>query len=81
MPLPADVEKKIMNLGKGEAVNRGFLDLYKAMANEANYDGAPSKTIILPMYDSESGLKPGDWACELHFVIRRVDDGQEQTTT
>lgn len=73
MPLPDDVQKKIMGLGRGEAVNRGFLDIYRAMANEANIDGSPAKTMILPMYDKDSGLKPGDWAAELHFVIRKVE--------
>lgn len=81
MPLPADVERKVMALGRGEAVNRGFLDIYKAMANEANIDGSPAKTMILPMYDSASGLKPGDWAAELHFVIRKVESVEPETST
>lgn len=81
-PLPADVEKKTLALGRGEAVNRGFLDIFRAMANEGNIDGSPAKTIILPMYDKDSGLKPGDWAAEIHFVIRKVESvGQEQTTS
>lgn len=81
-PLPDDVTKKIMALGRGEAINRGFLDLFRAIANEANIDGSPAKTMILPMYDRDSGLKPGDWAAEIHFVIRKVESvGQEQTTS
>lgn len=73
MPLPDDVQQKIMGLGRGEAVNRGFLDLFTAMANEGDIDGAPSKAMILPMYDASSGLQPGDWAPEIHFVLRRVE--------
>lgn len=72
-PLKPDVEDKVMGLGKGEAVNRGFLDVFRAMANEANFDGAPSKTMILPMYDDSSALQPGDWAPEIHLVIRKVE--------
>ena len=81
-PLPDDVTKKVMALGRGEAVNRGFLDIYRAMANEANIDGSPAKTMILPMYDKDSGLKPGDWAAELHFVIRKVESvGEPEENT
>ena len=81
MPLPLDVERKIMALGRGEAVNRGFLDLYRVMANEAVLDGSPAKTMILPMYDKDSGLKPGDWAAELHFVIRKVESVEPEAST
>ena len=80
MILPSDCEQKVLALGKGEAVNRGFLDIFRAMANEANIDGSPSKTMILPMYDASSGLQPGDWAPELHFVIRKVESIGEQET-
>lgn len=82
MPLPDDVQQKIMGLGRGEAVNRGFLDLFTAMANEGDVDGSPAKTMILPMYDASSGLQPGDWAAELHFVIRKVESvGEPEEST
>lgn len=77
MSLPVDVENKIMNLGKGQAVNRGFLDIYKALVNESDMDGAPAKTLVFPFYDRNSKLKPGDWAAELHFVIRKVESVDE----
>ena len=73
MPLPKDVEDKTLALGQGEAVNRGFLDIFRAMANEGDIDGSPAKTMILPMYDAQSGLQPGDWAAELHLVVRKVE--------
>jgi len=81
MPLQQSVEDRVMQLGHGEAVNRGFLDLYRAMANEANLDGSPAKTMILPLYDAACALQPGDWAPELHFVIRKVESVAEPEET
>jgi len=73
MPLPSSVEDRVMNLGKGEAVNRGFLDIFRALVTEADFDHSPIKTMILGMYDKDCNLQPGDWAAELHFVIRKVE--------
>lgn len=50
-----------------------LLDMFEAMADEAALDGSPAKTLVLPLYDAQSGLQPGDLAAELHFVIRKVD--------
>lgn len=80
MPLPTDVEQKIMNLGRGEAINRGFLDIFNAMVNESDIDLSPSKTMVLPLYDASSNLQSGDWAAELHFVVRKVGHVEEKTT-
>lgn len=78
MPLPSSVEQKVLSLGHGEAVNRGFLDIFRALANEANLDKSPMKTMILGMYDAQSNLQPGDWAAELHFVVRKVESVAQQ---
>lgn len=74
MPLLSDTEEKILGLGRGEAINRGFLDIFNALVNEADIDGSPSKTMIMGFYDKDSNLQPGDWAAELHFTIRKVAD-------
>lgn len=69
-----DCEKKILDIGHGSSVNQAFVDLFKAVAGEMEVTGAPSGTLVTMFYDEESDLKPGDLACELHFVVRRVAD-------
>jgi hypothetical protein len=56
-----------------KAPPQGFVDMFEAVANDAQAQNLPSGTLAVPMYDENSGLKKGDWACELHFVVRKVD--------
>lgn len=78
-PLKAAVVDKVLGLGQSESIKQGFLDLYRAMANEANIDGAPAKTVVLPLYDASCALEPGDWAPEIHLVIRKVESVEQET--
>lgn len=71
MSLNPDCEKKVLAMGSGEAINRGFLDIFKAVAVEIG--DLPSGTLVVPFYDEHSGIKTGDFVAELHFVVRRVD--------
>jgi hypothetical protein len=80
MSLHPDVEKKILGLGSGEAVNRGFLDLFKAVVNDCIQQNLPNGTCIMPFYDEDSGLEPGDWAAEIHFVVRQVESVNDSSS-
>lgn len=77
MSLHPDCEKKILSLGEGESVRRGMLDIFKATVNDVVIQGLPNGTCVVPFYNEESGLKPGDWAAELHFVVRQVESVNE----
>lgn len=77
MSLHPDVEKKIMALGESESLRRGFLDIFRATAKDAEIQNLPSGTLMIPFYDAESGLQPGDWAAELHLVVRQVESINE----
>lgn len=78
--LKQSVVDKVLGLGSNESVNRGFLDLFNAMVNESNIDGAPAKTVIIPMYDASCALEADDWAPEIHLVIRKVESVEKEKT-
>ena len=75
--LHSDCEKKILDLGQGEAVNRGFLDLFRAVMNDSEAQNLASGTLVLPFYDENTNFKPGEWAAELHFVTRKTGEKDE----
>lgn len=49
-------------------------DWFRALAKEADITSMPSATLISAMYDKDSVFTTGQYAAELHFVVRRVDD-------
>ena len=75
--LHSDCVKKILALGEGEAINRGFLDLFKAVVNDSIATNLPNGTLVVPFYDENTDFKPGDWAAELNFVVRKIGDKDE----
>ena len=83
MSLHADCEKKILALGESESIRRGLLDMFQAVAKDTEIQRLPSGTCIIPFYDAESGLQPGDYAAEMHLVVRQVEsvnpDGDDNT--
>ena len=66
-------ESKILNMGEKGKLREAFLSMFRQMAVAADEAEAPASTVILRLYDDDSDLKPGDWAPELHLVIRKVD--------
>jgi len=79
MSLHPSCEEKIMGLGNNESIRRSFVDLFRAVTNNAIVLGVPNATEVLLLYDEDSNLQPGDWAAEIHLVVRQVEsvDGQE----
>ncbi len=66
-----DCKKKV--LGIADRPQQGFLDLFVAISREAAAEGLPARTLVFPMYDENSGLRPGEYAAEIHFVVRKVE--------
>ncbi|MHC4121591.1 MAG: hypothetical protein ACYSWO_29310, partial [Planctomycetota bacterium] len=60
-------------------VRRGLIDIFQAISEDPAIEHLPGVTHILPCYDENSGLVAGDWAPELHLVLRKVAD--EHPTT
>lgn len=77
MLLHPDCEQKVLSIGEGESLRRGFLDIFRATINDCLQQDLPSGTLIIPFYDGDSNLKPGDWAAELHLVVRQVESVDE----
>ncbi len=75
--LHPDCVKKIIDLGQGEAINRGFLDLFNAVMNDSEAKSLPNGTLVVPFYDENTNFQPGEWAAELHFVARKMGDKDE----
>lgn len=76
--IPDACKQIIMKFGDNESIRRGLIDLFNAASNEAQTKGLPASTLVIPFYDNN--LKPGDWAPELHIVVRKVVDHEEQST-
>ena len=67
-----DCESKIRSM-MANSTGQSFCDLFNAIANDASIERKPSATLVLPLYDDTSKLESGDWAPEIHFVIRKVE--------
>lgn len=68
--IAADCQKKV--LGLADRPQQGFLDLFNSIAREAELKQLPASTMVFPMFDENSNLVAGDWAAEIHFVVRKV---------
>lgn len=64
----------IMNLGQDQEVRRGFIELFEAFSNEPGAHELPAITYVLPCYDENTEFQPGDWAPEIHLVLRKIAD-------
>lgn len=71
MELNQDCINKIKAMAS-DNTGQSFCDLFTAIANDSEVQNKPSATLVLPLYDEGSNLRGGDWAPELHFVIRKV---------
>lgn len=69
-----DCVDRVMKLGEAESIRRGFVDMFHAMSNDAEMQGVPNATLSMVFYDEQCSLKPGDWAAELHLLVRKVKD-------
>lgn len=72
--IPTACADRVMRLGDGESLRRGLLDLFNAASNDAEIQNLPSATLAIQLYDQECNLQPGDWAPELHIVVRKVSE-------
>ncbi len=71
--IPNECANKIMSFGGDKEIRLSFLSMFNHMAEEGDKGNVPASTMILQLYDNDSNLQPGDWAPEIHFVLRKVD--------
>jgi len=71
--IPDACIKRIEHIAKMENITLGFVEMFQAASNEAAVLEKPSVTIVVPLYDEECKLQTGDYAPELHFVVRKVE--------
>ena len=71
--IPTKCEAKIRDLARGPNLEQVFIELFEVIIKESKALDNSSGTVVVPMYDEETGLQPGDFAPELHFVARRVE--------
>jgi hypothetical protein len=62
-----------MAFGGNDSIRRGLLDLANAASNDAETQGLPSGTVVIPFYDETCSLSPGDWAAEIHIISRKLE--------
>lgn len=71
--IPEQCKDKIRAMSQQDNIREGFVELFTAVSNDADICNLPAGTLVIPMYDEDDNLQPGDWAPELHFVVRRVE--------
>lgn len=71
--LPKDCELKIRALAAAPQIETAFVELFTAVINDAKIRNLSAGTLVVPMYDENSGFHSGDYAAELHFVVRKVE--------
>jgi hypothetical protein len=54
-----------------------LVGLFNKLSDEAEANGLPAATVAAVFYDENCNLKEGDWAAELHLVVRKVSDERE----
>lgn len=67
--LNENVKQKILGL---KLTPELLLDCYTAIAEDAVIREVPAGTLIIPLYE-DGDLESGDYAPELHFVVRVVE--------
>ena len=77
--IPPDCQDKLMQFGNNIS-GLSLVDLFKAVTNEAILNNLPASTLVITMYDDNSALHPGDYAAELHLVVRKVSDNDGNDT-
>lgn len=70
--IPETCKNKILAMAAAPKIAEGFVELFSATIKDAKVGDLPAGTLIVPMYDESDDLQPGDYACELHFVVRKV---------
>lgn len=65
-------QERIMKMGDDATIRRGLVDMFNAASKDAQEKDLPSATLVVPYYDDQCNLQPGDWAAELHLVVRKV---------
>ncbi len=56
---------------------QAYLELFEAIAADAAIRSVPSATLIVPIFE-DGDLSPGEWAPELHFVMRQVAEPEPE---
>jgi hypothetical protein len=55
-----------------------IVGLFNKLSDEAEANGLPAATIVTVFYDQHCALTVGDWAAELHLVVRKVTDDDRE---
>lgn len=78
LAIPSDCADKLFQFGEN-VDGRSMVDLFNAAANDARMQQLPASTLVITMYDENSAMQPGDYAAELHIVVRKVapNDGND----
>lgn len=57
--------------------NEAYLELFEAIMADAQIRELPAATCVVCLYD-EGDLQPGEFAPELHFVVRKVAEPEPE---
>lgn len=72
--LKQQVADNIRGLSKAPDIGASFLEMFETLCADCKQNDLPSSAVIATMYTEDSKLEPGDFAPEIHFVVRRVAD-------
>jgi len=72
--IPQKCTDKVLAMGGNDNIRRAFSEMFTAISDEGEMQQLPSATLVIPFYDEACNLQPGDWAPEVHLVVRKIDN-------
>jgi hypothetical protein len=75
MMIHSDCTNRIMQT---QLNSQNIVGLFNKLSAEAEENGLPAATVVAAFYDEHCTLEVGDWAAELHLVVRKVSENDRE---
>jgi len=67
-------EPSIERIRAGKVGGDGMVELFETLAVDAELNGVPVLTLMIPYIDDADEYEKGQYVPELHLVVRKIND-------
>lgn len=67
-------EPSIKRIADGKIGGEGMVQLFETLASDAELNGIPTMTLMIPYIEEDDIYDEGKYVPELHLVVRKIDD-------
>ena len=64
----------IERIREGKVGGDGMVELFETLAADAELNGVPVMTLMIPYIEDGDEYEEGKYVPELHLVVRKIDD-------